>query len=195
MRKIIKILLSCVVLLTLEGCLGIGSDDALEVDTKAFTDPHFEIQYIADWIVRTRDDFGSEIPQETIVTFSNPEMVDGYQTTISVINDMVPPETTSLDYAKANIRNAMKNIIEFEKIEERNITIENNETKLLIFKGKSNISAKKLRYIQLYIVQQNRGYTVTASALLDTEETLINSLQDLVLSFKLLPAQDKTVET
>ncbi len=184
MKKLINLGICFALIFGLTGCFGSG-DQATTTQTEVFNDPHFTINYSADWIVKTRQNFGPEIPKETIVTFSTPEPKDGYRSTISIINDVVPPETSSLDYAKANISNAVKGVLAFEKIEERDLEISGEKTKLIIFKGKSNLNAKTLKYIQTYLVTGELGYTITASDLLDIEENDFKILQDLVTSFSL----------
>ena len=183
MKKLIKSLLCFILLFGLSGCF--GSDETTTEVIKEFTDPHFTINYPENWIVKTRQDLTPEIPKETIVTFSSSEPTDGYRTTISVVNDVVPPSTSSLDYAKANINNATQGIVEFKKIEKRDLEINGEKTKLMIFQGKSDLNAKTLKYIQTYLVKGELGYTVTASDLLDIEENDFKILQDLVTSFKL----------
>ena len=183
MKNFAKVFLGLSLLIGLAGC---GNETEIVTGaTKEFQDPHFVINYPDNWIIKTRQDFSPEIPKETVVTFSKPEPRDGYRTTISVINDIVPPATTSLDYAKANINNAVKGVLSFEKIEERDVEISGEKTKLIIFKGKSNLNAKTLKYIQTYLVTGELGYTITASDLLDIEENDFKILQDLVTSFKL----------
>lgn len=182
MKKVTQLIFSFTLLLNLTGCF--GGEETVTTNTKVFTDPHFTINYPENWVVKTRQNFSSDIPQETIVTFSASEPRDGYRTTISVINDIVPPGTTSLDYAKANINNAIQGVLEFEKIEERDLEISKKKTKLLIFKGKSDLNATTLKYIQTYIVQAERGYTITASDLLDIEDNDFKILEDLVTSFQ-----------
>lgn len=183
MKKLYKIFIICILSFSLAGCFGNKTNNS--VNTKEFNDTHFTINYPENWIVKTRKDFGSDIPQETVVTFSTSEPRDGYRTTISIVNDIVPVGTTSLEYAKANINNALQGVLEFEKIEERDVVFSNEKTKLIIFEGKSDFNAKKLKYIQTYLVQAERGYTITASDLLDIEENAFKILQDLVVSFAL----------
>jgi len=184
MKKIVKLCLFFVLMLNLSACFG-DDQETVNEKTKIFTDANFTIDYPTSWIVKTRQDFGAEIPQETVVTFSKSEPRDGYRTTISVVNDVVPPQTSSLDYAKANINNAVSGIINFEKIEERDLEIEKDATKLLIFTGKSDLNAKTLKYVQMYLVKGELGYTITASDLLDIEENDFTILQDLVTSFRI----------
>lgn len=182
MKNFIKICFVAVCLFVVSGC---GKTQTITDATKAFDDPHFSIQYPTDWILKTRQDFSPEIPKETVVTFSRAEPRDGYRTTVSVINDLVPAGTTSLDYAKANINNALKNVIAFQKIEERDVEISGEKTKLLVFEGKSNLNAKTLKYVQVYLVNGELGYTITGSDLLDIEANDFKILQDLVMGFQL----------
>ncbi len=184
MPKILKLFFSFAIIFSLSGCFG-NSDNSNSEKNLTFNDPHFTINYPENWIVKTRQNFGEEIPKETVATFSRPEPREGYRTTISIINDIVPPQTSSLDYAKANINNAVQGILEFEKIEERNLEISGEETKLMVFKGKSELNAKTLQYVQTYLVKGELGYTITASDLLDIEENDFTILQDLVKSFTL----------
>lgn len=184
MYKLYQSIVSVLLVFTLSGCFG---ETSLSVNQ--FTDPNFEINYLDNWITKTKADFGSNIPASTIVTFSEPEPQAGYQKTISIISENLPPQTTSLEYAQANINSAINNIIEFEKIEERDIMLGNSKSKLLIFSGKSNLQAKSLKYIQTYAVKDQTGYTITASSQLDTDETILKELENLVTSFKITEEQ------
>lgn len=182
MQKVFQIVCTFLVLFTLTAC---GSGAVTSFSGKTFEDTHFTIDYPENWIVKTRKDFNNQIPQETIVTFSSPEPRSGYQSTLSIVNDLVPPGTISLEYAQSNINNAIQNVIEFSKLEERDVEVSGQKTKMLIFKGKSSLDAKTLRYIQLYIVQAERGYTITASDLVDTDSGILKNLEAMVLSFQL----------
>ena len=185
MKKIALFSINALLFLTLSGCFG-SSTSTTSTNTQTFTDTHFTIEYPSAWTVKTRNNFDTDIPQATVAIFSNPDARDGYRTTISIINDLVPTGTTSLDYAKANINNATQGVLSFIKIEERDLQISGLDTKMLIFQGKSDFNAKTLKYIQAYVVQAERGYTITASDLLDIDDNDFKILQELVASFQLL---------
>lgn len=159
--------------------------ETVDFKAKTFIDPNFTIDYPEDWLVKTRQDFSNQIPRETVVIFNAPQPRNGYQGTLSVINDLVPQGVTSLEYAQSNINNAIQNVLEFNIIEERKVLLGKEETKLLIFKGKSSLDSKQLRYIQTYLTFGDLGYTITASDLLDTDEAILKNLEAMVLSFRL----------
>lgn len=170
-----------------------GCNGTTTTSLQTYTDPNFSINYIDGWIIQTPQDFPANIPSSTLVTFSEPEPQNNYQKTISIVSEVLPPQTTSLEYAQANINNAIQNIIAFEKIEEKDILLGTEKTKLIIFTGKSSLEAKTLKYIQTYAVKETTGYTITASMLIDDDLTTLTNLEESVTSFQ-TKTEAKTTE-
>ena len=186
MKKIItKVFALIIVLIGVVVLNGCGSDEegTVNKDLKAYDGGSFSIQVDPTWKIMTPTDFFDEIPKETVVAFTAPEVFDGFFINVNIVREDLKKEVAAIDYARANINLSAQNLTDYEKVQEAKIDIGEIPTLIHIFQARLNPSEKLIRFVQLYATNGRYGYIVTGGMLPDTPKSLREKVGAMVTSF------------
>lgn len=187
MKKSIKFLVTLLTIpLVLTGCF--ASEEETASITEIYETNNFSISVPQDWEILEKSEFTSNVPQSTIAAFRNniKNEIFNANINISVQNTNL---TDPLDLAKSSKANAKTNLISFQEIETKNMEVQSGEQTikgvLMEFQGKRNTQESIIRFKQLYVIQGNTAYTVTAAYLPDEDDTVVQYIDEMLNSFAL----------
>ena len=130
-----------------------------------------------------------ELEKDTFVAYASLNYINGFANSISITTELISPETTSLQYAHANIINSSRFLSNYTKIIEKDIMIKNDDettiaSKLHIFEAQFDMTTPQRKYVQLYAVKGAIGYTITMT--ISAEEQDTSKYENLVTSFRFI---------
>ncbi|MCX6807185.1 MAG: hypothetical protein NTZ80_00010 [Patescibacteria group bacterium] len=168
---------------TLTGCF--GSDEATNTVTLShtYTDSSniFEINYPDNFL---------QVPAKDLPTGALAAFMDlsggEFTSNVTVTSEKLPETVSSLRFALANIRKAEEILPGYKQREVQDIKIGDQDTKLLLFT--LDREGAKTNLAQIYLVDRDQGYVVTATYAADTVAEKEVILLDMIKSFKLLVA-------
>lgn len=167
-------LYSLVLLLPLTGCFGSnpsdGSNDVLVVKKLPV-----QISVPKAWREISAADL-KNLGSDVILAYSSLNYSNGFANNISVTQEKLSQDYSSLQYGEANILNSSKYLDDYTKLSERDVTIKNMDNqdvpvKLHTFEARFDKLDRKRRYVQLYATQGQIGYTVTVTIALEESDT------------------------
>jgi len=180
-KKILAVLTILFVTTVLNGC----GDETPEATLQAYDGGFFTIDLPSFWQVITKSEFYSEIPDEAVIAFSDPESTDGFYINVNIIEEKMNLDVPSIDFGRANINLAGKNLTDYVKIQDEEIDLNGTPALVHIFTARLNPTEKEIRFIQLYTTKNKTGYTVTGAMPIDTLEEKRNETGAIVTSFRL----------
>jgi len=167
------------------GILNSCGSGSPEATLKAYDGGVFTIDIDPTWQIMTKSDFYSEIPEEAVVAFTTPEAYNGFYVNVNVIEEKMNAEVNSIDFGRANINLAGKNLTDYKKVREAQVDLNGTPALVHIFEARLNPTEKVIRFLQLYTTKNQIGYTVTGAVPLDTSEELRAKTEAIVTSFRL----------
>ena len=133
------------------------------------------------------DDALEKVGPNVVLAFSD-DSVDGRGVrNLSVVEERLERPLSSLQYAYANASLAAKNLEDYVKVQETDVTIKdaNNtdiKTRWHLFEARFDRKNPKRKYLQLYATQGYYGYTFTIQTVLD--DLGLPQLEKLLTSFR-----------
>jgi len=173
MKLKLFILTICVPVL-FSGCFG-----KTEVSLNLYQGENFTIGMLENWQSVERNEFPPSIPKEALVAFLSSDTTININLVREFLNGMV----SSLEYANANILVAGDVLLDYDKVSIEDVSINDQPTRLHVFKGRPSKSDLLLKYLQVYIVKDNVGYTITGTLYVDSTVEEVNTMRDVLLSF------------
>ncbi|MFH1533860.1 MAG: hypothetical protein ABID64_02925 [Nitrospirota bacterium] len=187
-----KILILLAVPLILTGCFGIGEEtptSELTVGETEYSTSNFSILAPQDWETIEESDFTSSVPAETIVVFRNNVKSEIFTANVNISAAEVNETISSSDLAVSSRTKAKNSLVSFEEISLTNVEVPFGEVFMpgarLVFTGKKSASDPIIYFDQIYVVDGGLGFIVTASSLLEEDETVVNYLDRMLNSFAL----------
>ncbi len=187
MRIFIRKPARLLVTLALAGAmLGCGSEsDAATGDFRLFEGGEYSLSVDPEWSILTPSDFRSGIPKETLVGFASPEAYDGFFLNVNVVRESLDQALSSIDYGRANINLAGRNLTDYQKIQEAKVDLGGTASLLHIFEARVNPSQPKIRFFQVYATKGAYGYIASGGMLPATPKEIRERIGAMVTSFRL----------
>lgn len=193
MKKILSLILAASFVLT--NCGGSDSDTtedkkvADEADQVIYETTNFSTQIPKNWETIEKNNFTSNVPEQTIVGFRNNIKSDIFTANLNIAQKSVEETLVVKDLAKSTLAIIKTSLIGFEQINEAEDKMDFGEDGLatyrLEFEGKKSASEPIIHFKQLYIVNGGVGYTVTAAYQQGEDESVVNALDEMLNSFAL----------
>lgn len=196
MKKSLLISLLILSMTIFTGCFG-GDDETATEETsqdQADTQPSdliydatdFSITIHKDWEIIEPDSFTSNVPLETLVGFRNNIKNEAFTSNINVAKFSVNENVSSLDLSKSTLAKAKQSLIGFNQISSENITIPDEiDAVIADYEGKKSASEAVVHFKQLYAVQGQNAFIVTAAYLPDESESTLTLIDRMLESFRL----------
>lgn len=193
MKKILSLILGASFLLT--SCGGGDSDTtadkkvADEANETVYETAGFSIQIPKDWETIEKNNFTSNVPEQTVVGFRNNIKSDIFTANLNIAQKSVEETLAVKDLAKSSLAIIKTSLIGFEQINENEDKMDYGEDGLvtysLEFEGKKSASEPIIHFKQLYVVNGGVGYTITAARQQNEDEPVVNALDEMLNSFLL----------
>lgn len=193
MKKILSLIFVASFVLT--SCGGSDSDTtedkkvADEADQVIYETANFSIQIPKDWETIEKNNFTSNVPDQTMVGFRNNIKSDIFTANLNIAQKSVEETLVVKDLAKSTLAIIKTSLIGFEQINEAEDKMDFGEDGLatyrLEFEGKKSASEPMIHFKQLYVVNGGVGYTVTAAYQQGEDESVVNALDEMLNSFAL----------
>jgi len=130
------------------------------------TEEKISMDYPAEWLEVSADEIKNQIDPTgaTIAAFRDiANQEDNFVPNVNIVKEDLSADLTSDNYAAISITNTAKQMEAYEKLNVYSTKIAGQRTKIHIFKAKANASAQKNKYIQTYLVNNKKGYVITAA--------------------------------
>ena len=180
-KKITSGLALLLIVFGLSGCGGESADAGL----KSYDGGTFTINVNPDWQILTQSEFYSEIPKEAVVAFTEAETTDGFYNNVNIVQENLSADTGSIDFGRANINLASRNLTDYTKLDEAQIDLGGTSALVHIFDARLNPTENILHFVQLYTTKNRIGYTVTGAMPVETDQNTRDQIGAMVTSFRL----------
>lgn len=178
----------------LSGCFNFDSDTPDDSGTANETERLYETSDYAviipkDWEIIEKENFTSDIPEETDIAFRNNVKNETFTATATVVaRDLLNP-LDSLEFAN-RVRNRQKDgLTDYNEIsqEKYNIVVGNTsqETLFIHFAARKTTSDPLLEYFQTYVTSDDTAYIVGGAVHPNEQENTSQIVEDIVRSFRL----------
>lgn len=162
----------------------VTGEDTATADKITYTADDFELNIPSDWEILEKDSFTSNVPTDTVVAFRNNIKNEVFTANLNINATELAEEITAQDYAKSTLQKTKNSLIDFEEINSSEHTLaEDLPGYILEFEGKQSASQAAIRFKQLYIIIDNKGYIITAAYLAEEEQSVVKSLDEMLDSF------------
>ncbi|MBI5754520.1 hypothetical protein HZA40_05260 [Candidatus Peregrinibacteria bacterium] len=149
----------------------------------------FSVQIPKDWETLEKNSFTSNVPPETIVVFRNNIKNDIFTANVNIAQKALSQKITVKDFAKSNLEILKNNLIGYQLLNEKEDKINFGKDSLPTYKteveGKKSASERIMHFRQVYVINNNIMYTVTATYLPNEDESVGNALGEILDSFVL----------
>ena len=181
--------------LVLGGCFGGGNSDSdaggvLPSENFAtFDNKEVSIQYPANWKLKSGNQINTDL-QDSVVAIMTSNFRDPFFTPVITVERVAVGESVgSVNFAEATIEANEEELVSYEELERKDITTLIGagavNTKLVRFRGKQGLDGQVLEFLQIFLVKDGIGYTVTAAYDPNDEENeaakLVQSLETFSL--------------
>lgn len=175
-------LLTLALILVLSGCFG-GETVSLD----GYSNDTFSIGVLANWQTVEQGELNENIPPEALVAFisSDPTI------NITIVREFLAVEASPLEYANANINYAEENILDYDRLGTEEININGQDTRFHVFKGRASAEDLMLKFVQVYLVKDQVGYTVTATLYIDSTQEDVDTLKEVLSSFQFIEQSEE----
>lgn len=191
MKKFYNSILIFTLLLSFSGCFSFEDDknNLLDEGFISYKTENFSINIPEKWEVITKNEFTSDIPEETIAVFRNNVKNETFTANINIVAKSIQEEINSLEFAKMVINRQSSGLIGYEesKKESFNIKVNNKEEETFLnkFEAKKTPNDINIKYVQVYAVKDNIGYIVTGAVSTKESESILQIVEKIVKSFTL----------
>lgn len=120
------------------------------------------------------------VPPEVSTGFEREQPIAGQNPIIIVLRETLGANVATADYSTASI-NAVKALPSYEEIDQRALTVDEDETTMHVYSAQPLPEQPKGRFYQVSAVHEGAGYTLTAALPLSPDGTLEDEVE-LVLS-------------
>jgi hypothetical protein len=178
----------------LGGCINLGGESSGATKTadersKLYDTTAYSITIPKDWEVIEKDDLTSDVPPETVIVFRNNVKNETYTANVNIVLNKLQEPLTTLEYAKRVANRQSSGLINFKESKKDHIKItigdSQTETFYTLFEAKKTQDAKNIRYLQTYAVKGEDAYIVTGSVSPQENENMVQTVEEIVKSFKL----------
>jgi hypothetical protein len=186
------ITLGLITAITLSAC---GGSDEEEITAEngslsLYDHDNFSIVFPTDWEVTEKEDFPSNVPSSTIVSFQNKIKDEVFTANVHISIIELTDLISSKDFAKSTLAKAKNSLLAFSELSREEISFALNEdqeleTFLIEFEGKKTSIEEVVRFKQIYYSHNNLGFTATGAYLPSSDETTINSIDEMLKSLAL----------
>ncbi len=185
-----KKILSLLTLISLTACSSTNSgEEILSISETTYEQADFSINIDSDWEAIGKNEFTSSVPSKTVVVFRNNMQNEIFTANINISKITITDSSSAKDFALNSLEEAEKNLSSFTEISSEEYKIGYLESYLpahrIVFQGKESPSSVKIRFDQIFIVNNNIGYTVTGAYIPREEENVVNNIEEMIESFSL----------
>ncbi len=187
MKKTLTLL--TVILFT--ACSGLSNDGERILDTRetSYEQADFSILIDSDWEIIEKNQFTSGVPKNTVVVFRNNMQNEIFTANINISKISINDNSTAKDFALNSIEEAKNNLSSFTDISSEEYQIPQIENSVpayrIVFQGKESPSSVKVRFDQIFVINNGVGYTITGAYMPKEEENIVNNIKEMLESFSL----------
>ncbi len=191
MKKFLQIALISVFTLTLSGCF--GSSDEVTPDTSTETTTYqnsiLSIVIPKDWEIIEEKDFSSRVQGNTVIAFRNNIKNDVFTANINVVTNESLSNKSSAEHAKEIINSEKTTLFDYKELIRETISPNNagniDKTEFIVFEARNTADQDLLRYVQTFLVKDEKVYIVTGSYRATEDEKTVQLVQQAVKNFEL----------
>lgn len=190
MTKVLKIIVSSLVLIALSGCFGGGSNQIeVPANYKVYSTDLYNFQYYTDWEILGPENL-ADYPRGTLLALrNNVKEKDKFITNFTITRNPVSIGMDSINYGLQVKSQHNKNLINFSIENEEKITTklagEDIPSLYIVFTGKLRPQGDTLRFFQKFVVKEDQGYILTITSALNEEELTLEKAKNTMKSFNL----------
>jgi len=193
--KIFKLALTSI--LTISLLAGCGGDDTAntikpgEAGKVLYETTSFSLIVPQDWETLTKDNFTSNVPQETVVAFRNNVKSDSFTANLNVIQTALDKSVSSEDFAKSSKARIKTSLVGYNEISTENVEVLTATPDTTVPGTIVHFTAKKtgadptISFDQLFVNYNGQGYVITAAYLPDEDSTVVTYTQEMLNSLTL----------
>lgn len=199
MLKVLSPTLIFLSVLTLTACFGPGDNTVIpdasssgspSEELKAYDNGEVFFTFPSNWDVIQPKDFTSEIPEATQVVVRNNIKNETFTANVNIVRNQLQQEISTLDYAKEVITRQQSGLIDYRETSRDLVSINIGSTPvesyLVEFEARLNATDPPLNFIQTFAVSGTNGYIILGATSLQEQSTVVNSVSNIVQSFKLM---------
>lgn len=171
-----------------------GSDDA-DTDVEStqgknvYSAPEFQLLVPESWEIIEKGDFTSSVPSGTVVAFRNNVKNEIFTANISITQNDLEKGMSSVDLATSSLSKAKVSLVDYVKGEMKEFEVNKGEEKingeLVHFQGRKSASEPVVQFDQLYVVDGNTAFVLTAAYLATEDESVVKTAGEMLNSFAL----------
>lgn len=166
-----------------------GNQTSVDEQHKLYETNVFSVVVPKTWDVYEKDDFTSDVPEETIVVFRNNVKNENFTANVNIVQNGLQQPIALLDYAKMVSNRQRSGLYDYKetKKEEVKMKIGTREepSYIIMFEAKKSPDEKIVRYIQAYAISGNSAYIITGAISTQENDNVVKTIEDIVKSFKL----------
>lgn len=188
-----KFLLSTLLVTTMffAACGSGGSDtDTDPVQGKnVYSATEFQLLVPESWEIIEKGDFTSSVPSGTMVAFRNNVKNEIFTANVSITQNDLEKGMTSADLATSSLSKAKVSLVGYVKGELQEFEVNKGDEKvkgeLVHFQGRKSASEPVVQFDQLYVVDGNTAFVLTAAYLATEDESVVKTAGEMLNSFAL----------
>ena len=175
------------------GCSGGGSTTSTTTTVKEgnvlYDNTAFSLQIPKQWEVIDKTSFTSNVPAETVVGFRNNIKSDIFTANVNIAQKTLTTPTLAKDFAKSSLEILRNNLIGYTLLNEKDGKMTYGKDGLATysteFEGKKSASEQIIHFKQLYVINNNIAYTVSAAYLPNEDKSVVTTIGEMLDSFSL----------
>lgn len=178
------------------GCGGSSSSSSnnsapLKEGNTIYENNSFNLQLPKTWEVIDKTSFTSTVPTETLIGFRNNIKSDIFTANVNVAQKQLQQSDSASvkDFAKSSLEILRNNLIGFQLLNEKESKMNYGKEGLLTyyieFEGKKSASEQIIHFKQVYAINGNIAYTITAAYLPNEDESVVTTVGEMLDSFSL----------
>jgi lipopolysaccharide export LptBFGC system permease protein LptF len=171
------------------GSTSTGNQTSVDEQHKLYETNAFSVVVPKTWDVFEKDDFTSDVPEETIVVFRNNVKNENFTANVNIVQNNLQQPLSLLDYAKMVNNRQRSGLYDYKetKKEDFKLKIGSKEepSYIIMFEAKKTPDEKVVRYIQGYGISGNSAYIITGAISTQENDNVVKTIEDIVKSFKL----------
>ena len=130
------------------------------------------------------------VPPEVVVAFQAEQPVSGQFPTVTVTREALTEEIEPTQYSELSVQ-SVRGIPQYEEIDDREITIDDETVHLHIFSAQPREEEPKAKFYQVSVALGTTGYSYTAALPLGVEDDLEDQVLLILENATLLPPTEE----
>lgn len=171
------------------GTTATGNQTSVDEQHKLYETNVFSTVIPKTWDVYEKDDFTSDVPEETIVVFRNNVKNENFTANVNIVQNNLQQPVSLLDYAKMVNNRQRSGLYDYKEIKKEDFKMKigskEEPSYIVMYEAKKSPDEKVVRYIQGYGISGNSAYIITGAISTQENDNVVKTIEEIVKSFKL----------